>query len=204
MADPGGLKLSALSQRSDCSLSGLSLIFFSFHGLWLLSALPPCLFFSPLRTVEQCWTRRHLTVTHFSLHSRGTDFPACLCTFSKAQLLYSYEYLLTPEYQRAEAGWGLLSRATSLLFPLFEREFGPTGSSSGSTPSLSIHKGSRERQNNLFQQYQLKTICSAFLWPCTELRGKAFAQFKVLKEYFSFFMYTFNNINVDTAMSKHW
>ncbi|KAL1277510.1 hypothetical protein QQF64_024183 [Cirrhinus molitorella] len=57
MADPGGLKLSAPSQKSNCSLSRLSLIFFSFHGFCLLTALPP--FFSPVRTVEQCSTRRH-------------------------------------------------------------------------------------------------------------------------------------------------
>ncbi len=104
---------------------------------WFLAAVCTSsmpLFSSPVRTVEQCSARRHLTVTHTNLCSHGS--PAVRAPLVHAQLLHSYEYLLTPntkELEQVEARY-LVPR----LIPSSEREFRPTGSSTGSTPSLSV------------------------------------------------------------------
>lgn len=186
MADPGGLKLSAAVSCLDALRSSHSMV----SGC-CLHFLHVSFFFQSSENSRAVFSKK--AFDSYPLQPVLTWFPCCLCTFSTSTAPLFLWISLGPKYQRAGAGWGLLSRATSLLIPSFERVLANRKLHWKHAKSLS-HKGSRETQNNLFQQYQLKTICSACLWPLMELREKTFVQFKVLKEYFSFFPKIAHNI----------
>lgn len=108
-----------------------------------------------------------------SVQQEGSDSCPAHCLAACAPLVECNSFILLNifwiKYQRAETGWGLLYRATFLLFPLDERGFRPTGNSSGSTPSLSVTRVLKKDRTN----------CPS------GTKSKQSVPFTVLKEHFS-------------------
>lgn len=158
---PGGLKLSAASQRCDCSLLDSELLLIP----WFLAAV--CTSSMLLYSASENSTA--------VFNKKESDSYPVHCLAACAPLVQWNSFiLLNIFWAQIPGSWNRLRPVISghfLVVPFRWKRVPAYRKLLWKHAKSLSHKGSWERQNNLFQRYQIKTICSAFR-PLLELEKK--------------------------------